>query len=221
MAKLIWDQIGEREFFTGVEKGVIYPLSSEGTYPAGAAWNGLISVTESPSGAEPTALWANNRKYGNLYSTEEFGGTIEAYTYPDEFGECNGEAELVAGVRLSQQKRNAFGLSYRNNIGNDVDGTSHGYVLHIVYGAMASPSEKAHTTINDSPEAETLSWEFTTTPVDVTDFEPTSHISIRSTDVDATKLKALEDMLYGTTEAEAKLPMPDEIAEIIGEVAAG
>ena len=221
MSRLVWDQIGEREFYTGVEKGVIYPLSQDGTYPAGAAWNGLVSVTESPSGAEPTALWANNRKYGNLYSTEEFGGTIEAYTYPDEFGECNGEKELVAGVKLSQQKRKAFGLCYKNNIGNDVDGTSAGYVLHIVYGAMASPSEKAHTTINDSPEAETLSWEFTTTPVDVAGFEPTSHISIRSTDVDATKLKALEDKLYGTTDTEASLPMPDEIATIIGEVAAG
>lgn len=221
MAKLVWDQIGEREYFTGVEKGVVYPLSTDGTYPAGAAWNGLISVTESPSGAEPTALWANNRKYGNLYSTEEFGGTIEAYVYPDEFAECNGEKELVSGVRISQQKRKAFGLSYRNNIGNDVDGTAHGYELHIVYGAMASPSEKTHSTINDSPEAETLSWEFTTTPVDVANADPTSHITIKSTSVDATKLKELEDILYGTSDVEARLPMPDEIATIIGEKAAG
>lgn len=214
MSILKWDQTGEREYYTGVEKGVLYPMGSTGEYEQGVAWNGLISVTESPSGAEPTALYANNRKYGNLYSTEEFGGTIEAYMYPDEFAVCDGSATLAPGVKIGQQKRKAFGLTYRNNIGNDVDGTAHGYEIHIVYGAMVSPSEKTHTTINDSPEAETMSWEFTTTPVEIEGFEPSAHISFKSTDVDAEKLTALEALLYGSADAEAKLPMPDEIATL-------
>ena len=216
MSKLVWDQIGEREYYTGVEKGVVYPMSAEGAYPKGAAWNGLTAVTESPSGAEPTPLYANNTKYATMYSTEEFGGTIEAYMYPDEFGECDGSISVTAGVKLHQQKRKAFGLSYRNNIGNDVEGTAYGYELHIVYGAMVSPTEKSHATINDSPEAETLSWEFTTTPVSVEGYEPTSHISIKSTEVDAEKLAALEAILYGSESEEARLPLPAEVFTTLG-----
>lgn len=219
MSKLVWDQIGEREFYTGVEKGVVYPMSAEGAYPKGAAWNGLTAVNESPSGAEPTPLYANNRKYATLYSAEDFGGTIEAYTYPDEFAECDGSASLAKGVRIGQQKRKAFGFTYRNNIGNDVEGTGYGYELHIVYGAMVSPTEKSHATINDSPEAETLSWEFTTTPVDVEGFEPTSHLVFKSTEVDADKLATLEGMLYGTESEEAHLPLPAEIITLFGEAA--
>lgn len=220
MSKLVWDQIGEREYFTGVEKGVVYPMSAEGAYNKGAAWNGLTAVTESPSGAEPTPLFANNTKYATMYSTEEFGGTIEAYMYPDEFGECDGSISVAKGVKIHQQKRKAFGLSYRNNIGNDVMGTAFGYELHIVYGAMVSPTEKSHATINDSPEAETLSWEFTTTPVTVAGYDPTSHLSFKSTDVDADKLAALEAILYGADDVEARLPLPEEVFEILGVTAA-
>ena len=221
MSKLVWDQIGEKEYFAGVEKGVVYPISTDGTYPKGAAWNGLTAVNESPSGAEATPLYANNRKYATLYSNEEFGGTIEAYTYPDEFAECDGSKAIAKGVKIGQQKRKAFGLTYRNNIGNDIEGTAYGYELHIVYGAMVSPTEKAHATINESPEPETLSWEFTTTPVDVEGFEPTAHLSFKSTDVDAEKLKALEDILYGSETEEARLPLPAEIIELFGTEAAG
>lgn len=214
MSILKWDQTGERKYYTGVDRGVIYPMGSTGAYEQGVAWNGLISVTESPSGAEPTALYANNRKYGNLYSAEEFGGTIEAYMYPDEFAVCDGSATLAPGVKIGQQKRKAFGLTYRNSIGNDVDGTAYGYEIHIVYDAMVSPSEKTHTTINDSPEAETMSWEFTTTPVEIEGFDPSAHISFKSTDVPEDKLAALEALLYGSADAEAKLPLPDEIATL-------
>lgn len=223
MSKLLWDQTGEREFYTGVDKGVFYAMDETGEYKGGAeAWNGLISVTESPSGAEATPLYANNRKYANLYSSEEFGGTIEAYMYPDGFEVCNGVKKLTSGLKVSQQKRKAFGMAYRNLIGNDVDGTGHGYEIHLVYGAMTSPSERAHSTINDSPEAETMSWEFTTTPVDMTGCDPTSHLSFKSTDVDADKLAALEAVLFGTEEAEAYLPLPDEVATLLGtEEAAG
>ena len=221
MAKLVWDQVGERLYETGVEQGAIFPVGAGGVYGAGAAWNGLISVTESPSGAEPTALYANNKKYAELMSAEEFGGTIEAYTYPDEFAACNGEVELVKGVKLTQQARKAFGLVFKSLIGNDTEGTKLGYKLHIVYGARVKPSEKANNTVNDSPEANTMSWEFTTTPVEVAGFEPTSHIVIDSTAVDADKLKALEAVIYGSAEVEPKLPLPDEIATIMGEKAAG
>lgn len=221
MSKLVWDQVGERLYETGVEQGAIFPVGTGGVYGAGAAWNGLTAVTESPSGAEPTALYANNKKYAELMSAEEFGGTIEAYTYPDEFAACNGEVELVKGVKLTQQARKAFGLVYKSLIGNDTEGTKFGYKLHIVYGARVKPSEKANNTVNDSPEANTMSWEFTTTPVEVAGFEPTSHIVIDSTDVDADKLKALEAVIYGSAEAEPKLPLPDEIATIMGEKAAG
>ena len=218
MSKLVWDQTGEREYETGVDRGVVYPQSGN-TYPKGAAWNGLTNVTLSPSGAEPTALYANNHKYLNLMSVEELGGSIEAYMYPDEFAECNGEAELVPGVRIGQQKRKPFGFSFRTLIGNDTEGNSHGYKLHLVYGALASPSEQANATVNDSPEAKTMSWEFSTTPVEVEGYEPTASLEIDSRTVSAEKLKALEDILYGTESQEARLPLPAEVAEIIGDAA--
>ena len=214
MSKLIWDQTGERFYETGVKYGVLYV--QEGTaYPKGVAWNGLTAVTESPSGAEASPLYADDTKYLNLVSAEEFGGTIEAYTYPDEFKVCNGESELVAGVSLGQQSRKTFGFCYRTTYGNDTDGNEHGYKLHLVYGALAAPSEKAYATINDSPEAITFSWEFSTTPVNVTGHKPTASITIDSTKADATKLKALEEILYGSDEDEARLPLPDEIATLM------
>lgn len=215
MSKLVWDATGERLYETGVSKGVIYPQETGGTYPKGAAWNGLTAVTESPSGAEPTPLYADNIKYLTLMSAEEFGFTIEAYTYPDEFAECNGEGELATGVKIGQQKRKSFGLSYQTLLGNDVDGDAHGYKLHLVYGALAAPSEMERATVNDSPEATTMSWECSTTPVSVAGFRPTSHIVIDSTAVNKDKLSALEAMLYGSESEEAKLPLPDEVAELM------
>ena len=215
MAKLIWDQIGERLYETGVDHGVLY-VQEGAAYPKGVAWNGLTAVTESPSGAEATALYADNVKYLNLMSAEEFGATIEAYMYPDEFAACNGEASLAAGVSIGQQKRKQFGLSYRTLIGNDVDSTDYGYKLHIIYGALASVSEKAYATVNDSPEAITFSWEISTTPVAVEGHKPTATVTIDSTKVDAEKLAALEAILYGTESEEARLPLPDEIVELIG-----
>lgn len=212
--KMVWDQIDKKVYETGVEQGAVYPMV-DGAYPAGAAWNGLISVTESPSGAEPTALWANNKKYMELMSNEEFGGTIEAYTYPDEFAACDGSANLVAGVKLRQQPRKTFGLAYKTLIGNEGEGTAYGYKLHLVYGAKASPSERANTTVNDSPEALTMSWEFSTTPVEVEGFKPTSHIEIDSTVADEAKLKALEDILYGTENAVGRLPLPAEVKTLM------
>lgn len=219
MSKLIWDQSGERFYETGVDRGVVYPQVGA-AYPKGAAWNGLISVTKSPSGAEATPLYANNKKYANLLSTEEFAGSIEAYTYPEEFAACNGEAEVVPGVYVGQQKRTAFGLAYRNMIGNDTEGTKLGYKITLVYGCQASPSEETDTTINDSPEAKTMSWEFTTTPVEMTGFEPTATIEIDSTKVDAEKLAAIEAILYGSDDEEARLPLPDEVATLMGWTAA-
>ena len=215
--KLVWDKIGERFFETGVEKGVLYPQAADGSYPKGVVWNGLTAVTESPSGAEATPLYADNKKYLNLLSTEEYGATVEAYTYPEEFGQCNGEAELVegSGVTLGQQKRSAFGMSYQTRIGNDIDGTDLGYKIHIIYGALAAPSEKAYSTINDSPEAITFSWELTTTPVEVEGFKPTASLTIDSTKVEEAKMKSIEDALYGTESNEAKLLLPDEILAII------
>ena len=215
MAKLTWDQTGERYYETGVKKGVLYPQSTEGKYPKGVAWNGLTAVTESPSGAEATALYADDMKYLNLYSAEEFGATIEAYTYPDEFAACDGSAELTPGVSIGQQKRSTFGFSYTTAIGNDVDGSDHGYKLHLIYGCKAAPSERAYATINDSPEAITFSWEVTSTPVNVTGFKPTSCITIDSTKADAEKLAALEKILYGDAETEARLPLPDEVATLM------
>ena len=220
MSKLVWDQTGEHYYETGVKMGVLYPQSASGTYPKGVVWNGLTAVTESPSGAEATPLYADDVKYLNLYSAEEFGATIEAYTYPDEFAECDGSAEVATGVTIGQQKRKAFGLCYRTTIGNDTEGNDHGYKIHIIYGAMASPSEKAYATINDSPEAITFSWEITTTPVSVSGFKPTASVTIDSTKVDGAKLKQLEAILYGdngsSSAGEARLPLPDEIVTLIG-----
>ena len=215
MSKLVWDKTGERYYETGVKQGVLYPQDSTGAYPKGVAWNGLTAVTESPSGAESNPLYADDIKYLNLISAEEFGATIEAYTYPEEFAECDGSAEIAPGVTIGQQKRTAFGLSYRTSLGNDVDGADHGYKLHLVYGALAAPSEKAYATINDSPEAITFSWEVTTTPVAVEGFKPTAHLEINSTKVDTDKLAALEAILYGSESEEARLPLPDEIAELV------
>lgn len=212
---LVWDETGKRYYETGVKKGVLYVQDTAGKYPTGVAWNGLTAVTESPSGAEATPLYADDIKYLNLYSVEEFGATIEAYTYPDEFAACDGSAELVKGVKIGQQKRKAFGLSYVTTKGNDVDGNSHGYLIHLVYGCMASPSEKSYATINDSPEAITFSWELTTTPVSVEGFEPTASIVIDSTTVDPTKLKEFEKKLYGSDTGAATLPLPDEVKTLL------
>ena len=216
MSKLTWDKNSERFYETGTDKGVLYPMSSAGTYDKGVAWNGLTAVTESPSGAEATALYADNIKYLNLISAEDFAATIEAYMSPEEFDECDGTAEIAPGVTIGQQKRKMFGLSFRSIIGNDTDGNDHGYKIHIIYGATASPSERAYATVNDSPEAMTLSWELTTTPVAVTGHKPTAHLEINSTKVDPEKLAALEAILYGSDSEEARLPLPDEIVELIG-----
>lgn len=214
MSKLKWDQTGERFYETGVKNGVLY-IPTNGVYSKGVAWNGLTAVTESPSGAEATPLYADDIKYLNLISTEEFGATVEAYTYPDEFAECDGSAELATGVYIGQQPRKTFGLCYKTTLGNDEDGNSHGYKLHFIYGAKAAPTEKAYATINDSPEAITFSWELTTTPVEVTGAKPTASLTIDSTKVDKTKLAALEDILYGTDSEEPRLPLPDEIATLM------
>lgn len=218
MSKLVWDKTGDRLYETGVDRGVLY-VQSNGTYPNGVAWNGLTAVTESPSGAEATPLYADNIKYLNLMSAEEFGCTIEAYTYPEEFAECDGSAELATGVTIGQQARKTFGLSYRTKIGNDATGDKFGYKLHLIYGGLASPSEKAYATINDSPEAITFSWEVSTTPVSVDGHSPTASITIDSTKVEPTKLKALEEILYGkdgegASGTEPRLPLPSEIATL-------
>lgn len=224
MSKLKWDQTGERFYETGVKNGVLY-IPTGGVYSKGVAWNGLTAVTESPSGAEATPLYADDIKYLNLISTEEFGATVEAYTYPDEFAECDGSAELATGVYIGQQPRKTFGLCYKTTLGNDEDGNSYGYKLHLIYGAKAAPTEKAYATINDSPEAITFSWELTTTPVEVTNAKPTASLTIDSTKVDPVKLAALEDILYGkdgtgegnTGATEPKLPLPNEIATLMAD----
>lgn len=215
MAKLVWDESGKRLYETGVEKGVLYVQGENGQYQKGVAWNGLTAVTESPSGAEPTALYADDIKYLELFSAEEFGATIEAYTYPAEFEACDGSASLGEGVTIGQQDRKAFGLCYRTIVGNDVKGNENGYKLHLIYGAKAKPSEKAYATVNDSPEAVTFSWEVTTTPVNVAGFKPTASVTIDSTKIQPEKLKLIEDKLYGTASEEATLPLPDEIKQII------
>ena len=212
--KLSWDKSGERFYETGVKNGVLY-VQNAGAYPKGVAWNGLTAVTESPSGAEATPLYADDIKYLELTSEEEFGGTIEAYTYPDEFAECDGSAELATGVKISQQKRKAFGLVYKTTLGNDEDGNDHGYKLHLVYGCKAAPSEKAYATINDSPEAITFSWEFTTTPGAVADHKPTAHIEIDSTKADPTCVVALEAKLFGSENEEPQLPLPDVVKTLM------
>ena len=217
MSKLTWDASGERLYETGVKQGVLYVMNSN-VYGNGVAWNGLTAITESPSGAESTPLYADDIKYLDLRSTEEFGATIEAYTYPDEFAACDGSASLADGVSIGQQARKMFGLCYRTTVGNDTDGTDHGYKLHLIYGATASPSEKAYETINDSPEAITFSWEITTTPVSVTGFKPTASITIDSTKADPTCLAALEEKLYGGESTEPTLPLPDEVKTIMTKV---
>lgn len=216
MSRLVWDKTGERFYETGVKRGVLYPMVN-GEYPKGVAWNGLIGVTESPSGAEPTPLYADDIKYLNLRSTEEFGATIEAYTFPKEFEECDGSAEIATGVTIGQQPRKPFGMCYRTVLGNDIDEENHGYKLHLFYGATASTSEKDYNTQSDSPELVTFSWEITTIPVDVEGFKPTASLTIDSTKVDAAKLAALEDILYGKDDVEARLPLPDEIATLMAE----
>ena len=217
MAKLVWDKTGDRLYETGVKNGVLY-IPTAGVYSKGVAWNGLTAVTESPSGAEATALYANDTKYLSLMSAEEFGATIEAYTYPDEFAACDGSAELADGVMIGQQNRSTFGLCYKTTIGNDTEGNDHGYKLHIIYGALAKPSERAYASINDSPEAITFSWEITTTPVNVTGAKPTASLVIDSTKADPSKLAALEDILYGKDGEpgnEPRLPLPDEIKTLM------
>lgn len=224
MSRLVWNKVGERFYETGVQDGVLYLRDTTGVYHKGVVWNGLTAVSESPSGAEATPLWADNIKYINLISVEEFGATIEAYTYPDEFAKCDGSAEISEGVYAGQQDRQTFGLAYKTIIGNDVDLNAHGYKLHLIYGAIAAPSEKAYATINDSPEAITFSWEVSTTPVSISGFKPTASLTIESPKVTPEKLKKLEDILYGldadataeppTTATVARLPLPDEVAAI-------
>lgn len=213
--RLVWDETGKRFYETGVKMGVLYVQGTGGAYGNGVAWNGLTAVTESPSGAEANPMYADDIKYLNLFSAEEFGATIEAYTYPEEFEQCDGSASLVDGVTIGQQERKQFGFCYRTSLGNDTEGNDHGYKLHIVYGCKASPSEKAYATVNDSPEAITFSWEVTTTPVNVTGAKPTATITIDSTKVDQGKLTALENILYGSSTAAARLPLPDEIKTLM------
>lgn len=214
MVALTWDASGEHYYETGVDHGVLY-IPTSGVYNKGVAWNGLTAVTESPSGAEATAQYADNIKYLNLISAEEFGATIEAFTYPDEFAACNGETALTDGVVAGQQERSTFGLSYRTKVGNDTDGQDHAYKLHLIYGATAAPSEKAYATVNDSPEAITFSWEISTVPVSVAGMMPTASITIDSRTADPTKLAALEKILYGAEAAEARLPLPDEVKTLM------
>lgn len=224
MAKnIVWDELGERFYETGVDRGVLYVQNDLGLYPEGVAWNGLTSITENPSGAEPTPLYADNIKYLNLMSAEEFGASIEAFTYPEEFEECDGSAQLATGVTIGQQPRRSFGISYRTIVGNDIEGDSFGYKIHLVYGGKAAPSDKGYNTVNDTPEAVTLSWEVTTTPVRVEGFMPTASLIIDSTKVDVAKLKELEDILYGVAAGEegepvaveGRLPLPDEVLALI------
>lgn len=216
MSRLTWDETGKRFYETGVDQGVLYPQDESGAYPTGYAWSGLSSVSETPSGAEETAIWADNMKYLSLLSAEEYGGSINAYYYPKEFAACNGEAELAKGVSMGQQTRTPFGLCYRTLKGNDTKGDDNGYVLHLIYNAKASPSEKEYQSVSDSPEPVEMSWEYTTTPVPVKGHKPTSILRIDSTDCDPAKLKALEDILYGATAGDGpRLPLPDEVATLM------
>ena len=215
MSKLVWDQSGKRLYETGVDHGVLYPIQTGGVYSKGVAWNGLTAVTESPSGADVNDIYADNMKYLGLVGAEKFGATVEAYTYPDEFAECDGSVELVKGATIGQQNRKVFGMVYRTVVGNDVDGNEHGYKLHLIYGATAAPSEKAYNTINEDPEAITFSWELSTTPFNVTGHKPTASLTIDSTKADPAKLAELEKILFGDTETEPRLPLPDEIAQLL------
>lgn len=221
MSKIEWDKTGEKLYETGVKNGVLYLPDEFGAYTKGVAWNGLTSVKESPSGAEATPLYADDIKYLELTSAEEFGGTLECYTYPDEFAECDGSAEVAPGVIIGQQNRKTFGLCYRTTLGNDIKGNEYGYKLHLIYGAKASPSEKAYSTINDSPEAITFSYEISTTPVNVTGHKPTASLIVDSTKVSAEKMAALEDLLYGKDGVESspnnnpRLPLPDEVITLL------
>lgn len=221
MSKLVWDKTGERFYETGVDHGVLYPIQTSGQYTKGVAWNGLSAVTESPSGAEASPIYADNIKYLNLMSAEDFGGTIEAYTAPDEFAECDGSVEVAPGVFAGQQSRKIFGLSYRTILGNDLDSNDYGYKLHLVYGCLASVSEKGYTSVNDSPEPIALSWEFSTTPVEITKtiegkkLKPTAILTLDSTKVDMEKMEALEEILYGSEETEPRLPLPDEVITLL------
>lgn len=220
MAKLVWDQIGEHLYETGVSNGVLYTFDKDqNKYTPGVAWNGLASISENPSGAEETKIFADNNKYLSLFSAEEFGATIEAYTYPDEFAKLDGSAELAPGVLIGQQNRATFGLCYKTLIGNDVDGNDHGYKLHLVYGCKASPSQKSFTSVNDSPEAATMSWEITTTPVGVDGYKNTATLTLDSTKITAENMKKIEDVLYGTTDKAPELPLPSEIVALIGQAA--
>ena len=216
MPRLEWDKVGERLYETGVDQGVLYVQDEAGAYPEGVAWSGLRSVSESPSGAEPSPLYADNIKYLNLLSNEEFEATIGAYYSPEEFDACDGTATLAKGVTIGQQKRKTFGLCYRTKIGNDIDYDEHGYKIKIIYGALAKPSQKEHQTVNNDPSAVELSWEVSTTPVKVTGMKPTATLEIDSTKIDPDKLTALEDILYGTAEKKARLPLPDEIKTLVG-----
>lgn len=216
MPRLEWDKVGERLYETGVDQGVLYVQDETGAYPEGVAWSGLRSVSESPSGAEPSPLYADNIKYLNLLSTEDFAATIGAYYSPEEFDACDGTATLAKGVTIGQQKRKTFGLCYRTKIGNDIDGDEHGYKIKIIYGALAKPSQKEYQSVNNDPSAIELSWEVSTTPVKVTGMKPTATLEIDSTKIDAEKLKKLEDVLYGNGENKARLPLPDEIKTLVG-----
>ena len=233
MSKLKWDQTGERTYEVGVSDTVLYPMDTTGAYSVGVAWNGISAVNESPSGAEPTKLYANNSVYATMMSKEEYSATIEAYTYPDEFAECDGSAAIATGIMIQQQERKQFGLCYKTLIGNDSNGTGHGYKLHLVYGCLASPSESAHSSIGENTEPETMSWEVSTTPVAVSGFKPTATLTIDSTTVDPADLIKLEAILYGQDAASAigtpgsegyvpavvatiaRLPLPNEIATIV------
>jgi hypothetical protein len=220
MSKLVWDQTGERKFETGVSQCALYLLEG-GVYNKGVAWNGITNITEKPSGAEASPLYADNIKYLNLIGNEEFGATVEAYMYPDEFAQCDGSASIATGVVIGQQTRKTFGLAYKTLIGNDTDGTNYGYKLHLIYGALAAPSERSYGTTNESPEAATMSWELTTTPVAVAGFKPTSIITIDSTKADAVKLAELEAIIYGGADTEARLPLPDEVATLMDDGSQG
>ena len=215
--KLVWDNVGERFYETGVKNCALYLQNNDGSYPKGVAWNGISAINESPSGAESSPIYADDTKYLNLISNEELSASIEAYTYPDEFAECDGSAEIATGITIGQQPRKAFGLAYKTTLGNDIAGNEYGYKLHLLYGCKAAPSEKAYSTINDSPEAITFSWEISTTPVNVKGFKPTSNLTIDSSKVAPEKLAALEVVLFGSESAEARLPLPDEIITLVGE----